>query len=433
MTTTARSVLKQDILMKLVRRLSPTLRGFNFPLATTSGGSTTTLVDTRLERRNPSANAFDGFAVEIIEKVGSGPEIGEVAVVAAAGYDGTSTLTVAPALTATVETGTNYLLYPPDIEPEAVNDQIDAVQRSTEAPSLYMPSMVPDADFEGDTSDPSTKWPVLDAALTTHVWVTASGLVLIGERAMHVKTSSTDDGVKSGLIAVEGAETVVLSTFVRGADTPLGEVQVDLYDVTNSAIIQSSGKIDDPAWHHVLFTATIPDSCKQVRVQYTNPDTAISEWYIAQDVVLQSASGHLYPAPSWLTRESQIVRSVSMPQGFTAQENYAFTALGEGWADGPEMGLIRRDRAVNVLSVSFTGAGTPAGLIVKRGFDALSSATATSPIDREYMIWRVCANLMIELGDDSWMEYAREAAALAHILGYGGKRRTYSQSPPTVV
>ena len=433
MTATARSVFKQDALTKLVRRLTPVMRGFNFPITTNSGGSTTTLRATRLERRNPSANAFDGFAVEIIEKVGSGPAIGEVAVVAAAGYDGTDRLTVAPALSATVETGTDFLLYPPDIEPEAMNDQIDAILRSTEAPSIYVPSMVPDSDFEADTSNPATNWPILASALTTHLFVTTSGLVLIGERAMHIKTANVNDGVKSSVFAVEGNETVLLSLFVRGADTPLGEVRVDLYDVTNSAIIKSSGEIDDPAWHHVQFAATIPATCKQVRIQFTNPTTAVSEWYIAQDAAVQSQSGHLYAAPSWLTHEGQIMRSVAIPQGFTAQENSAFLALGEGWADGPPVSMIRRDRGVNVLSFSLQGFHLPAAILVKRGFNALASATATSTIDREYMMWKLCANLLKELGDETWQEYAREASRLAYTLKYGGRERTYAQNPPTRV
>ena len=125
---TTRKVLRQDIIQKLY---SP-----SYPTATeaTAGGSTTTIKDAILA---PGGRVEDYVAawIYIVEKQGSGPEIGEVSRVTDVDFSSTnSTLALGAALTAVTESGMEYEIhykFHPGVVNDVINDVIRFAARGT--------------------------------------------------------------------------------------------------------------------------------------------------------------------------------------------------------------------------------------------------------------------------------------------------------------
>ena len=115
--STTRDTLRKDIIRRLY---SPRKTEF----ATTSGGSTTTLVDNTLAANSKTE---DYIAAWIYLTEDNGPNIGEVARVVNADLS-SDTLTTAPVFTGTVATSTNYELHY-KFHPYDINNIIDDIIR----------------------------------------------------------------------------------------------------------------------------------------------------------------------------------------------------------------------------------------------------------------------------------------------------------------
>ena len=68
-----------------------------------------------------------------------------------------------------------------------------------------------------------------------------------------------------------------------------------------------------------------------------------------------------------------------------------------------------------------------------RPFDALLSNTSTTTCLREYLKWRVAANIARKLGDDEWRNYASTALRIAFSEGYGEKVTKGKENAPAVL
>lgn len=115
--STTRDTLRKDIIRKLY---APRKTEF----ATTSGGSTTTLLDNTLAAASQGENYREAW-IYLTED--NGPNIGEVARVINTTLS-SDTLTVAPAFTGVVATSTNYEIHY-KFHPYDINDVIDDIIR----------------------------------------------------------------------------------------------------------------------------------------------------------------------------------------------------------------------------------------------------------------------------------------------------------------
>ena len=421
MTATTRLAYKQDILNVLNPRLSSMLRGFVMPLTSTAtAADRLSLRDTRLDRTARSTNAFDRMTVEIIETTSGSPAVGEVATITA--YDATDKVTTTPAFSDEVQSGMDYLLYPDNLSPEQLNQAIRDVLRSTETLHSYFPSMLTDAaaNMSGIVG---TDWPEEGSGVTSS-YDTSAVTTPRGVASLRIETTVVDTGCRTAGIAVHETESTILSLLIG---VPTGSAVVQLYDVTNSVVIDESGVLNDNALTEVLLRSNIPDDCEQVEVRVI-ARTAVSDIYVAAGVTLQSTTTHLYVMPSWFIREEQFLQAVIFPSGRAAEASDAYIAHGSSIGVGvPD--FISDARAVHGFAASFAALSYPIGFEVYRGFDELTDNTTTSNCDREYVKWKVCANVLKSMGDNRWREHDSDARSLIRGLKYGERRKVLSESP----
>lgn len=423
----------RDDIINLLKAHDPALRNLAVERAATSNGSTTTIVDTALGRGSTSGTKYDGRQVEVVES--GHTALGEIAGVDDAGFGSSTTLTISPALSAAVDSGEDYRIYPEGYGPELVYGGINEVLRDLEAPTIWIPTLQRDGDFEDNDL---TKWSSVGTPSTREFLTSGSFFegerVLLGERVLHIVTDAADEGAQGVGLSFKESEQVLFSSFIWPDN--LRPVKFELVDVASNTEIESASPgqkaFDDvpialKQFLEARFTASIP-AARSVRLRWTGPE-GITEFYVSPPVIVQPTRQQVYPAPSWLTRESQISGTFVIPQGISGEDELTYAALSGHFQDGPAVQVVRRDRDLFPMHVTGSPVGNqPFGVVAKRTFDALSADTDTANVKREYMAYRVVANLMRQKGEPAhrrdgtgWRDYGLTAARLAVNLGYGGR------------
>jgi hypothetical protein len=409
-TTTTRLVIEQDIL-KVLRHDDDSVSYVPVPTVTTALGSTTTLKATALGRGSPPARHYERRAVKIAELVGAGPAVGEIAAVDVGGFDGTDTLTVSPAFSGSVQSGTDFNLYPLGWFPETITDEINAVLRATDAPWLWGPTLVTDGDFEsGDVSN----WAAVGTP-TTRSYTTTTGALLLGERRLSL-AGDTDEGAHSALFAVHEDEQLIVSVFLAVAG---GSAKVQLFDATNSTVVKSV-TVEQAAHTEVRFVETVPAGCLNMRIRLLAAEDT-SSWIVSPPVIVQVSGGRPYPAPAWFLHERQYIDSFALPQGFSSVANDSYVALSQQAQNARRHTLLRQDRGLNPLhfELDWLGCNAPILVVAYRTFAELSTDTASTQADREFVVARTLANLLLNREEGKGLRWAQRAAARAVALRYG--------------
>ncbi len=230
---------------------------------TTSGGSTTTLLDSLLA---PAAESEDfvGDWIYIAEKAGSGPEVGEIARVTAVDFSGSlSTLTLAPALTATLETGADYERHR-KVRPNIINDRLDVILGLLRQNVLLPITLLVDGDMEDTTTTP----PNYTAAGTggTPTLTKSTTFVRRGRQSLVITNdgSTTLGYAKSDSIYLPGGTECIVEAdvYITAGDL----ARLTFYDATNSAVIGTAMESDESGWVHLENLFTVPATCEEVQV-----------------------------------------------------------------------------------------------------------------------------------------------------------------------
>ena len=403
--STSRLLIKQDLLRRLMQ-LDENLRGLPVPLPTTALGTSTTLVAARARLGTGNANMFDGppvRAIEIVEAVGGGPALGEVAFVTDGGFAPiTGTLTVAPAYTAAVQTSTDVLVYPLGLIPETVHEAISRILRATTTQTLWAPTLVRDGDFDANDI---TNWPAI-LTPTTRAFSTTVANNLLGERSLRIVTDAVDEGAESGSFYVTEGEPLRV---YANTQTITGSCKVILRRVTATAVDVRTVEVDEPAWTEVAFNEPVPGDMEEGSIRFLS-GTASSEFFISPPVIVQSGWRHRYLAPTWLVREGQVLGAMYLPQGSASEDAYSYIALAQPWEHVPGLRLLRDDRAVNPMWLEFANVESrPLFILASRPYADLTTDAATTTLSREYLVAKACALLLKDLGDERWRQFAREA------------------------
>jgi hypothetical protein len=417
MPTTTRAQLEIDILNKWNPRFDEVLGRFTMPQTTTAiAADKTSLRDTLLGRGTVAANNYDGRQIEIVELVTGGPAIGEVAGIDNGGFDQIDKFTLSPEFSDEVQTGTDYLLYGRGLSPEMTKAAISAVLRNTEGPHLWFPSMIDDAAF--DEND-ITNWPAAGSPSTREFTAIPSGSSLLGERVLTIAAGSVGEGADSSFHTVAEGEQLLVSVLTQ---VVLDSVQVSLFNISASSDIRAVVE-DSQDIRETRFTESIPSGCESVKLRFLAPNITVV-FNILPPVVMQSLSGRSYLAPSWFTRPEQFVEALYVPPGIAGEVDYSRVALSSRFRAAPAPRFLRQARGVNELFVELaaTSAG-PVCLVVQRTFDELSSSTATTSCDREYVMWKALANILRAKDEPAWASYDRTAMGIAHRLSYGVQER----------
>ena len=408
MPTVTRLVVKQDCLRVLNKR-DAALKVLPVPLVSTSGGSTTTLVDTKLGRGTTQNGKYDARAIEITG-------VGEHAGVDDEGFDGTSTLTFSPAL-ASVGDATTYLLYPPGVSGDMLDQVADEILRQTDAPYVYFPSLVNDSAIE--TAALATDWPdVVAPGGTATELVATSANVLFGQQSIHGVADAAGQGWNSQTFDVHETETLMVSVFVRAA---VGSVIVQLYNETAAEVVKAV-TIDEPAWTEIRFQETVPDNCEQMRIRVISA-AASDDFYMAAPVIVQ-VTGDMrpYDAPSWFVSEEIVRYAFYMPQGRVSEDADSYVALSRQWrsAQAPRPTFINEARGVNPFRILLRAVWSrPVGIVLSRGFDAFTDNTTTTTCDRDYLVAAIIARFYRDWDEVAdFRRWARRRRARELALGY---------------
>jgi hypothetical protein len=331
------------------------------------------------------------------------------------GFNETDQLTVSPAFPIAAPSGMDYLVFPKGLTPETLLRAINRVLRSTDAPHLWAPSLVDDSDMgENDL----TKWPAVGTP-DTREFVTTAANVLFGPRALHIDTAAAaTDGARSTAFNVHEDENLLV---VLPVSVTKGDMRVILYDVSNSAAIETVTGLNDDAWTQVRFIENMPDNCEQAYLQFLADTVVDSGFYVSPHVIVQSDRRRAYDAPDWLLGESKVLNLLYQRQGYTAEADDAYVALSSEMVATVGLDFLHSARDIHPLRLEFTaltGLG-PVYLECLRPFDELSYKTETTPCDREYLKYKAISNILRDRGDAGWRHFARIAASRAETLRYG--------------
>ncbi len=428
MPSTTRLVIEQDV----VRVFAPddeAVSRLDVPLTTTDTAANTAGVrDTALGRGTSNANQYDARDIKVVELVGSGPAVGEITRVDDAGFDNIDLATVSPTFTAALESGADYIMYPRGLAPEIPVNAINDVLRNTEGPHIWIPSIIDDADFgEADL----TNWAAVGTP-STRAFVSTAGTdepnVYFGERALHIIADAASEGATSNSAEVHENETLRVWTVVR---CNVGSCIVQLYNVTASAVIGDPVTVDEQALTTVYFTETVPDDCEQIAIRYLSVASA-DDFYVSPFVTVQPTGGRTYPAPSWLTTETQIIEAFYVPPGFTSEDADSYVTGSKPMISTRRPTVVQSVRDLTPLYIQLGShiRSGPLALLVKRGFSELSSETTTTNADRDYVAKKAVANILKARGEGAWRMWASQAAKIACGKRYG--RRFVMEENPLV-
>ena len=425
-----RITLKQRI-ARILNRSDEVVAMLPVPLATTTiAGSTTTLRDTALARGTTATGRYDHRAVEITELVTNGPAIGEVAVVTNGGFDNADQLTLKPAFSNIVQTGTDYILWSRGVAPEMINQHINDQLRATYHPHLWIPSLVDDADFE---EADLARWLAVGTP-TTRDFVTT--VPLLGERQLRLVSDATGEGAQTGIFSVVADEQLLVVCFIR---VDLGGAQVLLRNVQGAATLDEVTVVGPPisssaAYTEVRFTETVVADMFGAQIRFLST-VAVSGFFISPPVIVQSFAGRPHAIPSWLVNpRRQIEGAIYLRQGFSGVAADSFIALSAENSTAPIPQALRSDRWVTpgriILQASAAG---PIAFMCKRPFAELASDTESTNADEDYVAYGAVARLLHDKGDDGWRNYRDRAREIAVARGYGERRLVMEENPKVLV
>ncbi len=407
------------------------------PMASTSTtvSGNLTIVDTKLSRSSTSdPNRVDKRFIEIVETVSSSPTIGTVAVIADAGYDSSSIITVAPDMGAVMQGGTDYLLYALGLSPTSVAQYINDTLRLTHGPHIWFPSKVPDANFE---SNDLTNWDDVGTATSTFDIESVEGTAdfIFGERSISCTTSAVDSGFESEIFRVTENETLLVVAFANVSTAgSTGVVQVILKNATTGLGIRTV-TVDETEFQEVRFQEAVPSGCETMDIQFVAESSGIT-FHISPPVIVQVQGWHSYPAPTWLTDpEAQILASMQLPQGRASTNADVYIALTNPPQAGPEYALYRSDNWLvpNQLMVQSVG-NRPTYFVVKRAYDELTSLTSTTNCDEDYLTYKAISKIYADRGEErDERKWGLRAAEIARAKGYGTPGLRILQNPEVAV
>lgn len=415
----ALSTIKQDIL-RIINQRDEALANLPIPLTATSDGAVGTIITTQLTRGSGQSNRYDARQGEWFTDGGTnGPGIGRKFAVDDAGFTpSTGTLATSPDFPNASDSGDDFVLYALGLSPEYVEEHINEVFRKTRGPHIYFPSLFDDSDFLAANL---TAWPDDTTPGTTANELLTTGVAnLLGARAIHFVASAADQGVRSLDAEVHEGENMVFACWVKAA---VGSVDVRVFDTTNGETIKEV-VVDEQGWTLVAFTFAVPAGCEQIRLRLQS-NANLDDIFLSAHVVLQSLSGGTYPLADWWDSETQINGWQYMPFGTNSEAGDSYVALSRAWEAHPQVQIVRDELGVHPfrLIMDTPQSHFPLVVNVQREFSEITMGTVgsnatTTPIDREYVVYRAVANMMRDMGDETFRGWNRLANDRAVSKGY---------------
>ena len=357
--------------------------------------------------------------------------IGWVTGVDDGGFAAGGVLTVSPNFAVATYGAGSFLMYPKGYHPDYIVEKMQAVLRNTEGPHIWFPSLVPDSDFsENDTSN----WPDVGTPGTKEFsTLPLESYDFFGERYLSFQTNASDEGFSSSAFPVHEGENLLVDAVVLGFTSGAGagaSMQVQLYDAIGLTVLKAVTDLGERTAVEVRFREVVDTDVYSASVRFLSDDAVNSTKRVFAPIIVQSDRRRYYPGPSWLTRQSQIVGSIRLPQGYTSDVADSYIPFGELVRTELGIDFIRSDRDVNPVRVGFSNPGNdPIGLVVQRAFSELAGDNSTTNCDKDYVAFKTVSNILRDRKDSAWRHWAGRASKQARKFGYGGREISVEERP----
>jgi hypothetical protein len=353
--------------------------GRHYPVAgTASGGSTTTLVATRLKYNSADANALDRKFVYNEEQAETG-QVNE------GGWAGsTGTVTFSPTATTGFSNAELFQILddPPEVLQDAINRILDNLPRKVFFPlSIHI--------VQNDCNDMEASTLATDYEIATGAAALAieSTRVFSGAQSLKVTCDNANEyaALKSVINVHEGQSlyAAIMCSVTQGDDAAFR-----IWDTTGDAEIDSATS-DEPAWTELVFQFSTPSGCEQIdaRLEGIGADD-VTYW---DDLQVWASGYHVYELPSWIVRTGQLDQGDvrEFPQGTGGPSSDNDYRANERMSRPIPWGWENTDTAGKFKIWAICGSARPF-IYADRPYAQLASDTATTTVDLNHLMnWAV--------------------------------------------
>lgn len=255
--------------------------------------TSTTLVDTfAFQDTNLASDQFRGCYIYRPDRTGD-----DLIKKAGALTNSTGTLATSGATNYSNTSDYNYeivgYLHPDELN-ECIKRAVRKVYFETQAPL----TLVTDGDMS--TSGVGS-WTTV-GTLGTKEKVTTAAHVFSGTQSLHTVNSATDSGVVCGTLAGNPLDPVFVSVTLKVAS---GTATVVVYDVTNSAVIDSVSVVN-PGWVRVTLVENLPSTCYNWSVRLLGEENNAEVYW--DHLVAYRRYDRRLMAPSWLNEQFKFLK-----------------------------------------------------------------------------------------------------------------------------
>lgn len=341
-----------------------------------------------------AATHVDGSDIYII-----GPAVGEIARVTDVDFSGTnSKLTLAPALSASLVSGTDYEIHY-KFYPNHVRDKANEILENIRRAMLTALTLVPDGAME-DTGTVSTYWTAAGTGGTPTLAKNTS-TVLHGRQTLSITNdgSTTLGYAKSNSMYLRPGTSVFVAAdcYITGGDS----AKLTLYDVTNSAAIDTAESAAT-GWVHFAFTANLPATCEEVAIWLESP--AVSDVTYWGSVQLLPTDRVIYDYPGVLEWSEDLDKVVYFPRGVAlaaSTDDNAYTVFEKPQKLWSPSEMLRDETAVTAFRLQLKKGGIDQALYVGGFVDyaTLTDDTDTTAAPEDIIVNLTYADLM-----DAWAQ-----------------------------
>lgn len=425
--------LSTNSLVTLLRDVLVILEGassFDPLRTTTSAGSTSSVVDSKLVNSDADTDLMGSPWLRIDQTVASGPASGEHSRVKTSGLTiATGALAVSPVFSATVQSATDFSLWwlmNPAVVKRLLNAELRLLRRQEFTPV----SLLTNTDFESVTSGAGVdSWTYANAVVTTtNGYSSTAGLVRHGVYSARLQGSAGIPRIQSATVPViEGQQFIAAAS---GLATT-GTASLVPYDVTNSQNLSGVDAVTHSEKQYQSMIANgnsfaIPSGVKQLALRLAG--TGATDDISFDDAVLWRCDQAHYELPSWVDDPKDVVSIGYFRRGISRTDTNCF-GLDEGdfieWPFDKDPMQVEETGAHPYKIQIKTPVTDPLYLLAWRPFTELSADSDVTTADRLLIVWltvascyRQLAQTAIAQGDANqakvWQAKQSEAFAIAN-------------------
>lgn len=350
-----------------------------------TGGSATTLVDSRLIDSRTDADAMWPVGKWLRVTVDSTEYIRKIT-----SFDATTgALTISGGDFAsnptTEEYEIHYVSHPGDLK-DGINDALADMSYQELLPLTL------GTDLDMETSG-TANWTATTATLAKN-----TTYVLFGRQSLSVAATAANGYAQSAAIPVTPDELLIVAAAVYGDEQ---QAELILYDVTNGADIETA-RHDEEGWALLSFNENVPEDCYEVAVRCRTKTNAGTTYW--DHVSVLKASELIYDRPSWLAKSQDFIKLISFPASHSLTSDNADNAYRLWIQPSQHVDMIQQieaHRGVVPLRLELDSRPARAIFVMgKRNYPSLSADTDETEADKKTVIAGALYHAYRKLGAD---------------------------------